>query len=77
MQVFLHTLFLESQQKRGEISARQFSTRINELACKVWSCLMAMFDFSKKSTGRSCTLPFNYNLLSLISAIIINNVLGC
>ena len=30
--------FWNTQQKRGETSARQFSTHINKLACKVWSC---------------------------------------
>ena len=51
--------FWNTQQKRGQISARQFSTHINKLACEVWSCFgHAMFDFSKKSRARSCPRPF-------------------
>ena len=39
MQVFFCILyFWNTQQKRGEISVRQFSTGINELACEVRSC---------------------------------------
>ena len=30
--------FWNTQQKRREISARQFSTHINKLASEVWSC---------------------------------------
>ena len=61
---FCTLYFWNTQQKRGKISARQFSTRIYKLACEVWSCFgHAMFDFSKKSRACSCPRPFNYNNL--------------
>ena len=46
--------FIENPEKRGEISVRQFSTRINKLACQVWSCF-----------GHSCPRPFNWRMFFL------------
>ena len=49
MQVFLHTLFLE------------YTTETGGNKCKAkFGAVLAMFDFSEKSRGRSCPQPFNY-----------------
>ena len=60
MQVFFYILyFWNTQQKRGEISVRQFQYRYKQIGMRsvelIWQCSI----LAKKCRARSCTRPFN------------------